>query len=562
MTKIIKLFLLIMATFFLIGCAEEPKEEQKPQDGQPQEEDPKTITYTITYDLDGGTCADLVKTFTDYKEVVLKTPTLSGKEFAGWYEGDNLVEAISENRDYNLKARWSELTPKEIKVEAVLEYDRVYLDDKVQLKISVLPLGVSQDVTIKVNPKSHGSVSDDFVFSCDEGGKYTIIVISAVDNTIKTNFVIEVVDYCNPYRFVEKLVPNEVIAKNVTSFQSNHNTETYITTSITNYLFEELVVIENFVPVGQVNRPGKVSGTGNEFSLRYVTVHDVGFTGTAAVTSRNCVNSTNTSWHYSTGNDGIYQQLPHDEIGWHAGDGTGVSLEFYDTKVKAPVGDDTPAKVTINQITGCFEMNGEQTTIKAPLNATENRIVRNDELPYTGINNYVDPETGTYWIGKTHWDKTYLTLGNYGGNLNSIGIETSVYEGSDLVYTWQKTAKLIAVRILKPHVLLPRDVKQHNTFSGKDCPMTMRHANMWEYFMSCVETEYIFTKYFKGWTIELICDSPYVNEKGRVIGLPENEETLAFKVRLSNNADFDKTFDCSVKLPARSVITNTVGYFK
>ena len=125
-----------------------------------------------------------------------------------------------------------------------------------------------------------------------------------------------------------------------------------------------------------------------------------------------------------------------------------------------------------------------------------------------------------------------------------------------------KTAKLIAVRILKPHVLLPRDVKQHNTFSGKDCPMTMRHANMWEYFMSCVETEYIFTKYFKGWTIELICDSPYVNEKGRVIGLPENEETLAFKVRLSNNADFDKTFDCSVKLPARSVITNTVGYFK
>ena len=360
------------------------------------------------------------------------------------------------------------------------------------------------------------------------------------------------------------MVTKDIIAKDVTSFQSTHNTETYIVTSITNYLFEDLEVTENFVPEGQTNRPGKVSGTGNAFSLRYVTVHDVGFTGTARVTSNNCVSSSNksTSWHYSVGNDGIYQQLPHDEIGWHAGDGTGTPLEFYDTGIKAPAGDDTPAKITINQLTGNFEVNGEQTTIKAPLNSSENRIVRNEELPYTGINNYVDQETGTYWIGKTHWDKTYLTLGNYGGNLNSIGIETSVYEGSDLVYTWQRTAKLIAVRILKPHSLLPRDVKQHNTFSGKDCPMTMRHASMWEYFIGCVECEYMATKYFKDWTIELICDSEYVNEKGRVIKLPETEEIVTFKIRLSNNSDFDQTFDCSVKLPARSVITNTVGYFK
>ena len=201
-------------------------------------------------------------------------------------------------------------------------------------------------------------------------------------------------------------------------------------------------------------------------------------------------------------------------------------------------------------------MNGVETSIKAPLNSSANRIVRNEELPYTGINNYVDATTGTYWIGKTHWDSTYLTLGNYGGNLNSIGIETSVYEGSDLVYTWQKTAKLIAVRILKPHYLLPRDVKQHNTFSGKDCPMTMRHANMWEYFIGCVECEYLITKYYKEWNIELICDSPYVNEKGRVINLPDTEESVSFKIRLSNSSGFDKTFDYSIKLPGKGVLKN------
>lgn len=559
MKKFFALFFIVLA-FFLIGCGEETEKEPNNQNEDKNEQENKPDdkqeekTYVITYDLDGGTCSDLIESFKDFKDVVLKTPTKEGSDFAGWYEGETLVEMIRENRNYNLKAKWTELKPKEILIEGITEYDEIYIDDVVKIKTTVLPAGVNQEVSLKVAPKNHGFLNGD-EFTCDQGGKYTITAVSQVDNTIKSTYVINVVDYYNPYRFLDMVVAKEIVAKKVTSFQSTHNTDTYVITSLTNYLFEDLVVIDNFVPEGRVNRPGKVSESGNAFLLRYVTVHDVGYTGTAKVTSNNCVNSTNTSWHYSTGNDGIYQQLPHDEIGWHAGDGTTVPLEFYNTGIKAPEGDDTPAVVTINQLTGNFEMNGIETLIKAPLNSSANRIVRNEELPYTGINNYVDKETGTYWIGKTHWDKTYLTLGNYGGNLNSIGIETSVYEGSDLVWTWQKTAKLIAQKILKPHQMLPRDVKQHNTFSGKDCPMTMRHANMWEYFIGCVECEYIATKRFSGWTIELICDSPYVNEKGRVIDLPESEETISFQIRLSNNDDFDKTFDYEIKLPKKSLIT-------
>lgn len=559
MKRFFALFFIVLA-FFLIGCGEETEKEPNNQNEDKNEQENKPDdkqeekTYVITYDLDGGTCSDLIESFKDFKDVVLKTPTKEGSDFAGWYEGETLVEMIRENRNYNLKAKWTELKPKEILIEGITEYDEIYIDDVVKIKTTVLPAGVNQEVSLKVAPKNHGFLNGD-EFTCDQGGKYTITAVSQVDNTIKSTYVINVVDYYNPYRFLDMVVAKEIVAKKVTSFQSTHNTDTYVITSLTNYLFEDLVVIDNFVPEGRVNRPGKVSESGNAFSLRYVTVHDVGYTGTAKVTSNNCVNSTNTSWHYSTGNDGIYQQLPHDEIGWHAGDGTTVPLEFYNTGIKAPEGDDTPAVVTINQLTGNFEMNGIETLIKAPLNSSANRIVRNEELPYTGINNYVDKETGTYWIGKTHWDKTYLTLGNYGGNLNSIGIETSVYEGSDLVWTWQKTAKLIAQKILKPHQMLPRDVKQHNTFSGKDCPMTMRHANMWEYFIGCVECEYIATKRFSGWTIELICDSPYVNEKGRVIDLPESEETISFQIRLSNNDDFDKTFDYEIKLPKKSLIT-------
>ena len=566
MKKVI-IYFLILIVVFLFGCSndkpEEPKEntqnhqeevKEEPKEEEPIEQ-PGENEYTITYNLNGGSCDGLIESFTSFDAVTLKTPTLEGKEFVGWYEKDVLVEKILENRNYNLEARWENLTAKEIEIIVNKEHDDVYIDDEIMLSFKVLPEGVNQEVSVKVSPRTHGFLSEDNVFTCDQGGKYTITAVSKGDTSIKATYVIEVKDYYSPYKFLESMVAKEIIAKKVTSFQSTHNTNTYVVTSLTNFLFEELVVIDNFVPEGKENRPGKVSSSGNAFSLRYVTVHDVGYTGSAYVTSRNCVNSNNTSWHYSTGNDGIYQQLPLDEIGWHAGDGTGVALEFYDTGIAAPVGDDTPAKVTINQITGNFEMNGIETTIKAPLNSTYNRIVRNDELPYTGINNYVDKTTGTYWIGKTHWDKTYLTLGNYGGNLNSIGIETSVNEGSDLVLTWQKTAKLIAIKILKPYSLLPRDVKQHNTFSGKDCPMTMRHANMWEYFMSCVECEYFATKRFNGWTIELICNSPYVDEKGRVIDLPMSEETITFKIRLSNGNDFDKTFDYSIKLPSKSQIT-------
>ena len=570
MKRFFALFFVVLA-LFLFGCGgDKPKENEgfneppadeggeEPTDDDPgqQSETPKTYMISYNYGEGSSSCVPYIDTFTDFSEVTLPTPTRDNMVFIGWYEQGVLIEKLSENRDYDLVAKWKEITPEEVVIEAIIEHEKVYIGDEIKINVKVLPEGVDQSVTVKVTPKLHGSLSEDNVFTCDQGGKYTITAISEVDRNIKSTYVIEVADYYSPYHLLDVMVSKEIIAKDVTSFQSTHNTETYVITSLTNYLFEDLVVIENFVPEGKENRPGKVSATGNAFSLRYVTVHDVGYTGTAKVTSNNCVNSNNTSWHYSTGNDGIYQQLPHDEIGWHAGDGTTVSLEFYDTGVKAPEGDDTPAKVTINQITGNFEMNGVETSIKAPLNSSANRIVRNEELPYTGINNYVDATTGTYWIGKTHWDKTYLTLGNYGGNLNSIGIETSVYEGSDLIYTWQKTAKLIAIRILKPHYLLPRDVKQHNTFSGKDCPMTMRHANMWEYFIGCVECEYLITKYYRNWTIELICDSPYVNEKGRVIGLPETEEIVSFKIRLSNNADFDQTFDYSIKLPGRGVLNN------
>ncbi|MBQ6817692.1 MAG: InlB B-repeat-containing protein, partial [Bacilli bacterium] len=61
----------------------------------------KEVTYTISYDLAGGTCEGLVYEFLEDSEVILPTPTKEGFAFLGWYQGNVKVTNI-ENKNYNL----------------------------------------------------------------------------------------------------------------------------------------------------------------------------------------------------------------------------------------------------------------------------------------------------------------------------------------------------------------------------------------------------------------------------------------------------------------------------
>ena len=65
-------------------------------------------------------------------------------------------------------------------------------------------------------------------------------------------------------------------------------------------------------------------------STEYIVIHDTGSPGKGAnaaahnryiKTIENNPDESPKSWHYSIGNDGIYQHLPLDEVGYHAGDG-------------------------------------------------------------------------------------------------------------------------------------------------------------------------------------------------------------------------------------------------
>ena len=87
MKKFLFLFLCLTSFIIFVSCSKEQ--------------------YNILYDLDGGTCSNLITSFEYGDEIILPTPFKENYEFVGWYEKDTLITEINENRDYNLKALWN-----------------------------------------------------------------------------------------------------------------------------------------------------------------------------------------------------------------------------------------------------------------------------------------------------------------------------------------------------------------------------------------------------------------------------------------------------------------------
>ncbi len=73
-----------------------------------------------------------------------------------------------------------------------------------------------------------------------------------------------------------------------------------------------------------------------------------------------------------------------------------------------------------------------------------------------------------------------------GGNLNGIGIEICVNEGSDYTKTVDNAAKLVA-KLLQIYDLDIQAVKTHKDFSGKDCPTKLLLEDNWEIFIESIE---------------------------------------------------------------------------
>lgn len=302
--------------------------------------------------------------------------------------------------------------------------------------------------------------------------------------------------------------------------------------SISKYLFTDFEVIENISPKTNENRDGRVK------PKYYITVHDTGDTRdfhTAKYWSDVVKNQEwengkySASFQYVTGNDGIYHNIPDNEVAYHAGDSTYFDYTLYDSGL---TGTNELPIITISN-DGYYEIDGLKSKILAPRIKKErngeiifDRIAKTSDINSQGILcKLVD---GKYYIGETYFSSGYELISNRGGNNNSIGIESCINIGTDIYLTWQLTAKLVA-HLLKDNYLTIDDVKQHHYFSGKNCPQTMRMNGLWDHFIELVKFERQILDYLdEGYKIELVSDNEFVLENGRLKGLPD--EIIRYKI--------------------------------
>lgn len=367
----------------------------------------------------------------------------------------------------------------------------------------------------------------------------SIISILIIMLSFKSSFILGVPSLNSVMDYISSQLLPDIRPRQITVYNEGGNWEYVLIPSVSKYLFEDIDMVENMAEKGQHNRPGNV------YEKRYICVHDTGDPGLGAkrwseVVRDGKIGQTtyNASFQYVVGNDGYYHMIPDNEIAFHAGDGhteesifgvlpSGIFTHEY-TKEKP--------KIEVNE-EGYYLINGEKSKIKAPTNEQgEIKKKINDLGIYSELQKVENEEnTYEYYLGRTWYNEKYGYISNYGGNLNSIGVESCVNKGSDVYYTWQKLAKLVA-KLMDDNNFTIEQVVQHHYFSGKDCPWTKRNSGLWEYFKTVVLAEYQMLQYKKmGFTFEFTSESEYINEKGRIIKPVEEETTLKYKIKVRDN---------------------------
>ena len=274
--------------------------------------------------------------------------------------------------------------------------------------------------------------------------------------------------------------------------------------SVSDLLFGDDLVINRQYESVQANVTSNHGGT--KTSTEFITVHYTGNMASGADARANASYFANggngTSIHYVTGNDGVYHCLDDSLIGYHAGDSSTTPFTWSPTGVMYKEGDPQYPVWGISS-NSKFMINGVETKIDVPTGSTEaTKRVTSDTFMYNGkeqpcINKMGLPfkiVNGEYYMGTTWWAYKQISAGRIcsrGGNSNSIGIESAVNQGSDLWYTWHKTAQLVA-KLLQDNNLDITRVWGHHFWSAKDCPQPMLENDLeiWYKFMELVAAEY------------------------------------------------------------------------
>lgn len=415
-----------------------------------------------------------------------------------------------------------------VDIKANITGTKIKTSEIYNLTATVLPLAAEQEVVWET--------SDDSIAGVDENGNVTILSYGEVtfkaksiqDDTILDELKVEF--YWDAMDLLDfAIVENPIVKLDVKGYgwEAGYNPyNTKVLGSVSNFYFGVYPEVQQIIPEGKENRPGTI-----KTSTEFITVHDTA-TGSPAGNAQmhsNLVQNFASSWHFSIGNDGVFQQLPTDEVAYHAGDGSRL-FGLNDTGVKAT------SKIRPEQgidSNGFYTLNGVKTKIEAPRDGTT--ILTTAHINDYGIYMEVGPN-GNWWMNNSWYSSTYKLIANHGGNRNSIGIESSMNSGSDLYLTWHYLAKKSSDLALDYNLGLDRIVT-HHFFSGKDCPMTLRKNSLFDNFRQMVEAEYLFNKFLGDYTFTFVSNNPdLVDNTGRILKVPTTNTQVSYLITVENQA--------------------------
>ena len=338
----------------------------------------------------------------------------------------------------------------------------------------------------------------------------------------------------------------------------------------------EILFNEAFAPNTKYLEQGnaKYAGQDRTMTPEFITVHYTGNMAKGANAAANAgyfvqpVSENSTSIHYTTGNDGVFHCMDVTTRAAHAGDTSSSdsvgAFAWLSTGVAAPA-NVTPYDLLAIEVTvsdDChYVINGQKTSIPLPptyvysgrksnhtynnkgqiVNA-EDGSVRDAETYFNDMGFRFIVENGEYKMAKTWWCYTQVWEGRIctcGGNSNAIGIESCVNEGSDLWYTWQLTAQLVA-HLMQDNNLDINRVVGHHFHSAKNCPQPMLENDMeiWNEFFQLVEAEYELLTKYSDYTIsfEVLSGEDVLADNGRV-SFGKEASIVTYKVTVTKGGN-------------------------
>ena len=308
--------------------------------------------------------------------------------------------------------------------------------------------------------------------------------------------------------------------------------------SVSDILFEDYIVnTGNYIADPKENRRTTLKGDGKG-GVDFITFHyaaDMPAASTSLTGGKNLSSynkqlndaGTSTSWHYSVGNDGVWACQSTAYGANHAG--SSKTMTWLATGIKTTqIGTDIYTTDVTLGTDGYFYLKGVKTAVK---NNTGYDTLNGMGLGVKLVND-------EWYISGCYYNSSYKFISAVGGNNNSIGIESSVREGSDLWLTWQYSAQLCASLLLEFELPIQRLVG-HHFFSGKWCPQPMLENDLeiWYKFVEMVEQEMTLFTTYKDYKLSFSSNSKYLDDNGRVTARPFYSQCVTYTVEYTVNGE-------------------------